>query len=541
MRVRTRAALVLAAALAVACGRHDASHEAGAAGTGLHAVPLPDISRAASDVQARLRDQHAAMTRVVGQASASAAERARAFGDMGKLFVATELYDAADRCFSNARLLAPGDMQWPYYLAHVARLGNDPAKAATLFEQVLALQPDHVPSLVWLAEMRLSQNRPAEARPLLLKAQSLAPREPAVLYGLGRLALEAREYAAAVKDLEGALALAPAATRVHYPLAMAYRGLGDLKQADAHLRLRGEAALPPSDPLMGEVRALLTNAAALETRGVRAMDARDWPGAVKVLREAAVLSPDNAGTRLNLGTSLYASGDHDGALEQYRAAVRLSPSLARAHFGIGVVLESRRQDREAIEAFGAAVRSDPGYDEARFALAEALRRSGRVEESLAHYDAVLQHNPSVSQASFGYAMGLVRLQRYRDARDRLDRDARVFADQPGIAHALARLLAAAPDDQVRDGARALALVTPLAEAQRSPAVVETLAMALAETGRFDEAVRLQTELLQMARRGGRADLVPHLAANLRLYQARRPCRIPWTDDDPVHHPQPSPN
>ena len=530
----------VAVMLSISCGRERGS---GAAKAAPHEtpVPLPDVSRAAPEVQARVRDQHAAMSRVLAQSTAPAAERAAAYGDMGKLFVATELYDAAQRSFSNARLLVPGDMRWPYYLAHIARLTNDPGKAAGLFEETLALQPDHVPSLVWLAEIRLAQNRMADARPLLLKAQSLAPGEPAVLFGLGRVALDAREYAAAVKDLEGALALAPAATRVHYPLAMAYRGLGDVKQAEAHLQLRGGTALPPADPLMGQVRALLTNAAALETRGVQAMDARDWPEAVKVLREAVALAPDNAGTRLNLGTSLYASGDGDGALEQYRAAVRLSPALARAHFGIGVVLESRRQDREAIEAFSAAVRSDPAYDEARFTLAEALRRSGRVEESFVHYDAVLQHNPSVSQASFGYAMGLVRLRRYREARERLERDARTFADQPGIAHALARLLAAAPDDQVRDGGRALALVTPLAEGQRSPAVVETMAMALAETGRFDEAVRLQAELLQMARRGGRADLVPHLAANLRLYQARRPCRIPWTDDDPVHHPQPSSN
>ncbi|HZI80666.1 MAG TPA: tetratricopeptide repeat protein [Vicinamibacterales bacterium] len=535
-RALARAVVGLTVVLAIACGRHQEQH-----GTPVQPVPLPDISRAAPDVQARLREQHAAMSRVVGQASASAADRATAYGDMGKLFIATELYDPAERCFSNAQVLAPGDMRWPYYLAHVARLGNDPVKAAGRFEQALALQPDHVPSLVWLAELRLGQSRPADAKPLLLKAQSLAPAEPAVLYGLGRVALEARDYAAAVKDLEGALALMPSATRVHYPLAMAYRGLGDLTQADAHLRLRGETAVPPADPLMGAVRGLLTNAAALETRGVQAMDARNWPAAVAALRQAVEASPDNAFTRLNLGTSLYLSGDRDAALEQYRAAVRLSPSLARAHFGIGVVLESRRQDRDAIDAFAAAVRSDPAYDEARFSLANALRRSGRVAESLAEYEAVLQRNPGTSQASFGYAMALVRLGRYREARDRLDRDARVFADQPGFAHALARVLAAAPDDRVRDGARALALVKPLADAQRSPAVAETMAMALAETGRFDEAVRWQSEALEMARRGGRPDAVPHLTANLRLYESRRPCRTPWTDDDPVHHPQASPD
>ena len=163
----------------------------------MQAVPLPDISRAAEAVQAQLREQHAKMTRVGGAGrSRRPADRAAAYGEMGKLFIATEFYDAAERCFQNARALAPGDMRWPYYLAHVARLADDPAKAAdALRADAWPLQPDHVPSLVWLAEMHLAQSQPARAKPLLLKAHSLAPREAAVLYGLGRVALEERDYA----------------------------------------------------------------------------------------------------------------------------------------------------------------------------------------------------------------------------------------------------------------------------------------------------------------------------------------------------------
>lgn len=541
-RVARRLVLAALFAGAAAC-RQEKSAPVGAPARvdTLQTVSLPDIARAEPAVQTRLRNQHAEMTRVVADPSSSPDAKAAVYGDMGKLFMATELYDAAERCFSNAHVLAPADVRWPYYLAHVARLGNDPAKAAALFEQVLKLRPDDVPSLVWLAEMRLGQSRPADAKPRLLEAQLLAPREPAVLYGLGRVALETREYADAVKALEGALALAPSAARVHYALAMAYRGMGDVTRADAHLRQRGEAAPTPADPLMGEVRRLLTNSSALETRASQAMDARDWPAAVAALREAIALSPDNAFTRLNLGTSLYLSGDRDGALEQYRAAVRLSPSLARAHFGIGVVLEARHQDRAAIDAFSSAVESDPAYDEARFTLANALRRSGRVAESLSHYETLLERNPGTSQAAFGYAMALVRLGRYREARDRLEHDSRTFAGQPGFAHALARVLAAAPDDGVRDGTRALALVQPLVEQGRSPAILETMAMALAEVGRFDDAVRWQSEAVALARRAGRRELMPHLSENLRLYEARRPCRVPWTDDDPVHHPQPSPD
>lgn len=535
-------ALAAACACAAACrpAEHRPPSSPASAPVAVPPVALPDISRAADAVQAQIREQHARMTSTVTPPDAPAGARAAAYGEMGKLFIATEFYAAAERCFLNARALAPGDMRWSYYLAHVARLANDPAKAAGLFEQTLAAQPDHVPSLVWLADIHLAQSQPGRAKPLLLKARTLAPREAAVMYGLGRVALEERDYAGATKELEAALALAPSATRVQYPLAMAYRGLGDTQSAEAHLRLRGEVDLPPADALMNDVRGLLKNAAAFETRGVQAMDARRWPDAVADLRKAVELAPDAAGTRLNLGTSLYMSGDVEGALEQYRVAVRLSPGLARAHFGIGVILETRRRDREAIEAFAAAVQHDPKYVEARFSLANALRRSGRVEESLSHYLEVLRINPAVSQAGFGYAMGLVRLGRYREARDRLERDVQSFPDQPGIAHALARLLAAAPDDQIRDGERAVRMVGELTKTQpRTPVLIETMAMALAEVGRFEEAVKWQSEAMEAARGAGRTDMAAQLAANLRLYQGRRPCRMPWTSDDPVHYPRPS--
>jgi tetratricopeptide (TPR) repeat protein len=339
--------------------------------------------------------------------------------------------------------------------------------------------------------------------------------------------------------LESALALAPHATRIHYQLALAYRGLGNNRKADEHLRLRGDGDLPPADPIMGELTGLLQNAAAHERRGVQAMNERLWAEAAEHLRKAIELAPNNAFTRLNLGTSLYLLGDPEAALEHYRAAVRLSPDLARAHVGIGVVMEARRQDRQAIEAFAAAVKSDPAYVEARFSLANALRRSGRVRESLPHYEEVLRLNPAVSQASFGYAMGLVRLERYQEARRRLEAGVKSFPDQAGFAHALARLLAAAPDDRVRDGARALVLVRPLLEQQRTPALVETMAMTLAELGRFNEAVMWQREVLDMARRADRTEMIARLEGNLRFYANGQPCRVPWTNDDPVHYPQPS--
>jgi tetratricopeptide (TPR) repeat protein len=505
----------------------------------LRPVALPDTSNVSADTQGRLRERHESLTRTIADASASPAAVAGAYGEMGKLFLAAEYFEAAEACFVNAATLAPSEMRWPYYLGHAYRRANRNDRAAEAFARALTLQPNHVPTLVWLAEMRLASNQPDEAERLFETARGIEPQSGAVLYGLGRAALARQNYAAAVQHLEAALAVAPMASRIHYPLGLAYRGVGNRQQAEAHLRRRGEVDLPPADPLMRDVATLLQNAAAFETRGAQALDARDWPGAIAQLTKAIEMAPHNAHTHLNLGTAYYMQRDAERALEQYREAVRLLPSLARAHFGIGVLMEARGQDRPAIEAFTAAVTSDPEYIEARFSLANALRRSGRVQESLPHYAEVLRINPAVSQASFGYAMGLVRLGRYREARDRLERDTKAFPDQLGFRHALARVLAAAPDDRVRDGARAHALLIGLLNDQRTPALAESMAMAQAEMGKFTEAVDWQRTAIELSRLAGRTEGMAHLAETLALYEARRPCRTPWASDDPVHHPTPS--
>lgn len=503
----------------------------------LRPLSLPSMSAASAETQKQIRERFQTLEAAIARDDIPPADLAAAYGEMGKLFTAAELYDAAETCFENAGKLAPQDMRWPYYMGHVFRYRNDQPQAESWFSRTRTLAPQHVPTLVWLGEMHLQQGRPDDAEPLLIRARELDAGSSAALYGLGRVALERRDYAQAVTHLEAALAISPEATRAHYPLALAYRGLKQPAKADEHLRLRGDVDPTPADPLMDALQTLLQNASSFELRGAQAIEERRWDEAVANLQRAVELSPRNAFSRLNLATSLYMSGKPDAALEQYQQALRLSPTLARAHFGVGVVRSSQGQDADAIQAFTAAVTADPAYTEAHFSLANALRRTGRIGEALGHYDAVLKADPSFSQAALGYTMGLIRLGRYREARARLEADVRAYPDQPGFAHALARVLAAAPDAAVRDGKRALTIIEQLMTKGRSPATGETMAMALAEVGRFDEAAGWQRDVLTAAREAARAEMIPRLNAHLRLYQSGQPCREPWAADDPVHRPQ----
>ena len=215
------------------------------------------------------------------------------------------------------------------------------------------------------------------------------------------------------------------------------------------------------------------------------------------------------------------------------------PTVPKPRFTLGLLAESERKDAEAIEQFTTAIRLDPDYLEAHASLADALRRSGRVEASLPHYQKVLAIDPSATYARLGYGMGLVRLGRYREARAWFEQAAALHPDQPGFSHALARVLAAAPDDGVRDGRRALALTDALMRSNRSWTLLETRAMSMAELGDFDTAITSLQAAIDEAGKADQRDAVAHMQTILALYRRGMPCRIPWRANDPVHFPRPS--
>jgi hypothetical protein len=62
-------------------------------------------------------------------------------------------------------------------------------------------------------------------------------------------------------------------------------------------------------------------------------------------------------------------------------------------------------------------------------------------------------------------------------------------------------------------------------------LAETTAMALAESGRYPEAVTVQRDALTAATTARLARVEQRIAGNLKLYETRKPCRNPFGDDE----------
>jgi tetratricopeptide (TPR) repeat protein len=480
-----------------------------------------------------LRERHGTLSAKQNDPATRARDLATEFGDTGALLLAAGLNDPAEAALLNAEALAPDEIRWPYYLGHLYRAKGDIPNAIAALERALRSAPNDVPTMIWLAEAALDQGKPDVAERLLANALSLQPRSAAAHYGLGRAALARKDYVRAAQSLEQALALDTKASIIHYSLAMAYRGQGDHRRAQSHLQQRGTLQIQP-DPLTRTLDEMLHSALTYERNADLAGNRGEWTAAADYLRKAVALAPTRASPHHKLGTALFYLKDRRGAFEQFQEAVRLSPSFAGAHYALGVMHEEAGEHRQAVASYSVAVRSDPASVDARLGLADALRRSGQFAASLSEYERVLNIDPGAVKARFGYAATLIRLQRYREARDRLVEAMGLYPDELSFARAAARLFAAAPDDRVRDGQRALVILQALAtHQQRTIELAETMAMASAEVGQYLAAVQTQREAIEAAARTGRRDIRDRLTDNLTRYEAGRPCRTPWRDDEPI--------
>ncbi len=625
-------------------------------------LPLPDLSTMGDAARERLellQDRIADL-----KTSASDANLAETYGTLGKYYIAHHLNDAAEVAFLNAALLAPDDFRWAYYRGFVYQMVGKLELEREAFERALELRSDDLPSHLRLAELHLALGENEEAYRRFQLAVELRPTEAAAHSGLGRAASALERHQEAVEHFEKALELKPQGTIVHYQLALAYRRLGDMEAARAHLAQRGDGEVGYADPLMSAIEplkkedvveavlemaatpeehddrgvaifagaylaelsqavdqihdaieALTRDATGLESssepaarnRLIRArlhfaaasvrLENGDLGGVQKEVEAALALEPDMVGATLMLGYVLERTGDLEAAIERYSTAIEIDPDNTNALRSRANVRFSLRRDREAIEdlerlcelglegsgsrirlavaylrlgeleaardhyqkaldlnlepldaaqvhhhlgvievrtgsadraveEYRTALALDPQLVAARLDLGSALDRLGRYQESAETFRQVVEVEPSNVRARRGEAEALASLGRSREALQRLEEAWRVIPESVELLHALARLLASADDPEVRNGERAVELARRTLRAGSTPSRLETLAMASAEAGLFDEAVKLQRQVIQMMTWDGRSDVLPKLEANLDRYRTGQTCCAP---------------
>ena len=495
--------------------------------SGVELLPLvpPELDQLEGAVANQLRETQDLLASILAEPGTPPAALADAFGQAGRLYHAYELVEPAATCYTNAARLVPRDFRWTYLRAVVDHQEGRLDQAIGGYQEALELAPASLPARIRLGEAQLAARRLDDARETLEKALEIDPGSAAALAGLGQVALSEKNYSLALERLQAALAAAPQADRLHHPLGLAYRGLGDMDKAREHLGRRGKVGVKPADPLIDELPGLKTGERVFLLRGHMAFRAGRFPEAVEAFRAALAAEPESVRARVNLGSALAQAGDRAAAIDSYRKALEIEPDNRAASFNLGILLAQAGDLTGAASALEGAVEIDPTDVEAHLELSRTLRRLGRGAEALVHASRAAELDPSNPGSRVLEAQILVQAGRYDDALDRLEAAYAVMPEAGRIVAALAKLLAAGPNLARRDGPRAVDLARAVYRASGDVRHAETVALALAESGRCDEAVDWQRQALKAATEAGADALVEALSQTLTLLE-RRPCRMP---------------
>ncbi len=330
--------------------------------------------------------------------------------------------------------------------------------------------------------------RQAEARRQLRELVRANPESARGRNMLAELLLEDGSYAAALEQFRGAIRLAPEFVPARLGLA----------QALMRLRRLAEAQQVYEEVLAGHptsVRAHAGLGACLAAQG-------RWDPALESMRRAFELGTDDRRARVGYGWALFNTGRYELAVEILRAEVT----------GAGP------GDDIAVEAAGVA------------GLAEA--RLGRYEEAASLLRRAVAASPERADLRRGLAASCIELRRDVEARAVLDQGLVLDPADGPMAVMLVQLLSTSPVDEVRDGDRALRIAHDLAEsASAHTEVLQALACAYAENGRFDEAIKSARQAIELARHDPWTHLIESLQAQLVEFERARPWRrsiiSPW--------------
>jgi len=343
------------------------------------------------------------------------------------------------------------------------------------------------------------------------------PIDPKVAPLLKRAAseIELKQYDSAIRTYSEALQMKPdttTAAAIHASRAIAYRHKNNLDKAmaDANESIR----LNPRYPGGYFQRAAISRGSGNLDQAISSYDA------------AIRLNPNYAQSYYGRAIAYSQKGDYDQAIRDSTEAIRLQDKTMQSdfHYNRAIYYETLGNFGKAIADYDDAIRIAPNDLRNYGGRAHAFQEMGQLDKASADYERAIRLNPTepndYRQRGFAYfAKG-----NYRAAASDYEKAARLSPSNYDAANSLAWFRATCPEESLRNGKEALETSLRLCGRthwQDSDAV-DTLAAAYAETGDFDNAVKYQTQALNM--RGVHAFKRKRMQERLELYRQHKPYR-----------------
>jgi len=249
---------------------------------------------------------------------------------------------------------------------------------------------------------------------------------------------------------------------------------------------------------------------------------------------ALKIDPDFAEARNNMGVLLAKQGRTDEAVAEYWKAIALNPNRAEFYNNLGNLLATRGQSAQAIEQFQKALEIEPDNVKSHNNLADIFFAQSRWEEAIEHYQEALKQMPDSIHVRDQLGLALQCQGRFAAAIAQFQKVLELDPRHVGAQNNLAWVLATCPDASLRDGKRAMDLAWQAEQLSggNHPEILDTLAAAYAEAGRFGEAVETAKRALNLPAAKNNKPLAEAIQIRLKLYEAGFQFRDPGKTASP---------
>ena len=169
------------------------------------------------------------------------------------------------------------------------------------------------------------------------------------------------------------------------------------------------------------------------TDGVKALDAQDFPQAIKLLSQAVEKDPQDVYAQFNLALAYGASHQDVQAIEGYRKTLTLKPKLYEAELNLGILLIRNQSPKDAVAVLEDAQAQKPKEFRPTYFLAEAYSASGQFDKAESSYKAALDIDPKSATCEHGLAQSIAQQGRLDDAAPHYRKAAELdprYADAP---------------------------------------------------------------------------------------------------------------
>lgn len=251
-----------------------------------------------------------------------------------------------------------------------------------------------------------------------------------------------------------------------------------------------------------------------------------YPESLDQLRLAVRMDPNNTNYVSNLGATLMRKGSLDNAGVCFETVISMDPHMALPYANLALIKEAKNKDSEALSMMQKAVELDPHNPTYQFDLGEILLKLGDIQGARSAFQRAIQMN-SISEALSDLAWAIHGHGLERDALQALRKALRMNPGSVKTQTRLARILATSSDGSVRNGAEAVVLAEGLVRSYSTPPpdLLDLLALAQAEMGRFEDAKATLQQALSQSK-DGKAAWVPELEKHLAYFKMGEPYHDP---------------